>query len=233
MSEFFHLTIELLFGFVGLLIAVKIIGKRHVQQVSPFDFISAVVLGELLGNALYIEETTIFHIFYAISLWTLLLYMIEKIAQKSHKVRNVIEGSPVLIIKKGVIDFQVLKKEKLDFTELMSLLRDKDVFSVREIEYAIVEPSGVITVIKKTPYAQVVKSDVSPDTQPASINLPLVLDGNIDYHNLHLLGFDAYWLRQNLSQQGISDEKQVLFAEWNEKDGLYTQKKDENVPPIR
>ena len=66
-TVFIHLTLEPFLGFIGLLIAVKIIGKRQVQQVSPFDFVSAVVLGELLSNALYNSETTIIHIFYAIS----------------------------------------------------------------------------------------------------------------------------------------------------------------------
>lgn len=226
-SVFFHLTIELLFGFVGLLIAVKIIGKRQVQQVSPFDFVSAVVLGELLGNAIYNKETTVFHIFYGITVWTLLLLLIEKIVQKSRKARKIIEGSPKLVIKNGLIDYQVLKKEKLDFQELASLLRGNGAFSIREIEYAIIEPNGIITVIKKPPYDSVTKSDLNLSAGPPRFTLPLIIEGKIDSNNLSVTGNDENWLKQGLEQQGIESIEDVLYAEWNQVEGLYIQKKQQ------
>lgn len=230
MPSILDLSLELFFGFIALLIAVKIIGRRHVQQVSPFDFISAIVMGELLGNAIY-DETSIFYVFYAIGLWALLLYIIEKITQKSHRFRNIIEGSPVLVIKKGVIDFEVLKKEKLDFTELLSLLRNKDIFSIREVEYAIMEPSGIITVIKKTPYDSVTKNDLGIQTPPSILNLAVILDGVIDSSNLKLLGFDEEWLKVKLREQSISDLTNVMYAEWSANEGLHIQQRNDPIPP--
>ncbi len=224
-SVYFQLTLELFFGFIGLLIAVKIIGKRQVQQISPFDFISAIVLGELLGNAIYSTETTVFHILYAIAVWTVLLFAIEKLVQKSRKARLIIEGSPKLIIKNGLIDYQVLKKEKLDFYELFSLLRNKGAFSVRQIEYAILEPNGVITVIKKPPFDTVSKGDLAVEAPPAVLNLPLIVEGKIESKNLDATGYDTYWLTQSLNQQNISRIDDVLYAEWNPQDGLYVQKR--------
>lgn len=230
MPSFLDLSLELFFGFIALLIAVKIIGRRHVQQITPFDFISAIVMGELLGNAIY-DETSIFYVIYAIALWALLLYIIEKLTQKSHKFRNVIEGSPVLIIKKGMIDFNVLKKEKLDFTELLSLLRNKGIFSIKEVEYAIVEPSGIITVIKKAPYDSVNKSDLGIQAPPSSLNLPVILDGKIDYNNLNLLGFDEQWLDNQLRGQNIISVSNVMYAEWKASEGLYVQQRNDPMPP--
>jgi uncharacterized membrane protein YcaP (DUF421 family) len=222
-SVFFHLTIELLLGFIGLLIAVKIIGKRQVQQVSPFDFVSAVVLGELLGNAIYNMETNIFHVIYGIGVWTLLLVLIEKIVQKSYKARRLIDGTPKLVIKKGQIDYQVLKKEKLDLQELTSLLRGQNTFSIREVEYAIIEPSGVITVIKKPEYQNVIKSDLSIAAPPAQVTLPLILDGKVDYNNLRASGRDENWLKKSLKKQNINSIADVVYAEWNQNNGFYAQ----------
>ncbi|NLT98973.1 MAG: DUF421 domain-containing protein [Christensenellaceae bacterium] len=222
-SVFFHLTIELLFGFIGLLIAVKIIGKRQVRQISPFDFVSAVVLGELLGNAIYNMETNILHILYGLAVWTVLLVLIEKIVQKSTKARMMIEGSPKLVIKNGQVDYQVLKKEKLDLLELTSLLRGQNTFSIREIEYAIIEPNGVITVIKKPEYQSVVKSDMNIAAPPARITLPLILDGKVDYNNLQAAEKDVKWLEKNLKKQNISRIEDVIYAEWNQNDGFYAQ----------
>lgn len=223
-SVFFHLTVELLFGFIGLLIAVKVIGKRQVQQISQFDFVSAIVLGELLGNAIYASETTVFHVIYGLAVWTVLLLMVEKIVQKSRKARNLIEGTPKLVIKKGLVDYEVLKKEKLDFAELTSLLRGKEAFSIREIEYAILEANGVITVIKKAPFDNVKRIDLNI-TRPAVINLPLIIEGKVEKRNLFDAGLNEAWLMDALRQQGIQNIQDVLYAEWNQEEGLYVQKK--------
>ncbi len=226
-SVYFQLTVELFFGFIGLLIAVKIIGKRQVQQISPFDFVSAIVLGELLGNAIYNSETTVFHILYALAVWTLLLVGIEKIVQKSRKARNMVEGSPKLIIKKGLIDYQVLKKEKMDFYELTSLLRGKEAFALREIEYAILEPNGVITVIKKPPFENVKRQDLNIAAERAVINLPLIVEGKIESKNLLAAGHNEDWLLQSIRKQNVQNIEDVLYAEWNETEGLYIQKNDQ------
>lgn len=225
MQRFVQLTVELLFGFIGLLIAVKIIGKRQVQQISPFDFISAVVLGELLGNAIYVEETSIFHVLYAITIWTVMLLVIEKIVQKSRPIRRIVEGTPKLIIKRGLIDYKILKKEKLDFGELTSMLRDTGAFSVREVEYAILEPNGIITVIKKPPYDNVKKQDLNIPTKAAVLTLPLIIEGKIEPENLSDSGHDENWLLQEVRKQNVQNIEDVLYAEWNQTDGLLIQTK--------
>ena len=228
-STYANLTLELFLGFIGLLIAVKIIGKRQVQQVSPFDFVSAVVLGELLGNAIYNDETTIFHIFYALSVWTLLLIFIEKVVQKSRKARSIIEGSPKFIIKKGIIDYDVLKKEKLDFDELISLLRGRDVFSIREVEYAIVEPNGIMTVIKKPPFETATRNDLNISLKPSSFSLPIIMDGEIEAKNLKATGHDKEWLVKKLKQNNVKKIAYVMYAEWNQTDGIYIQEKPNDL----
>ena len=224
-SLYVQLTVELFFGFMGLLVSVKVIGRRQFQQISPFDFVSAIVLGEFLGNAIYDKEITVFHILYAIAIWTVLLYGIEKAVQKSRKLRRVIEGSPVLLIKNGVIDYRVLKKEKLDFVELLSLLRDKNTYAVREIEYAILEHNGLITIIKKSQYDLPTRQELHIEVKPAQLTLPLILEGEIMTANLKKIGNDEIWLRNSLRQEhGVNDIGEILYAEWNPADGFHIQK---------
>jgi uncharacterized membrane protein YcaP (DUF421 family) len=138
-----------------------------------------------------------------------------------------VEGSPKLIIKRGLIDYQVLKKEKMDFYELTSLLRGKEAFAVREIEYAILEPNGVITVIKKPPFQSVVRQDLNISAERAVINLPLIVEGKIESKNLLAAGHNEDWLLQNIRKQNVQNIKDVLYAEWNETEGLYIQKNDQ------
>ena len=224
-SIYFHLTIKLFLGFTVMLISVKIIGKRQFQQVSPFDFISAIVFGEFLGNAIYDNDITVFHILYSIAVWTLLIYIIEKLSQKSFGFRRVVEGSPVLIIKKGKIDYQVMKKERLDFVELLSLLRDRGACSVSEVEYAVLEHNGMISVIKKSQYNQVTKGDMKIDTQAADLPLPLIIEGKVLMKNLQRTGHDEHWLNHELSQSKVHHLQDVLYAEWGAAIGLHVQQK--------
>lgn len=223
-SLYLSITLELTVGLIGLLISVKIIGKRQVQQITSFDFISAILLGELLGNAVFDDEATTFHVLYAIAIWTLLLYLIEKITQKNRKARGIIEGTPRFIIRKGLVDYNVLKKENLDFTELLSMLRMNNAFSIRHIDYAIIEPTGDITIIKKSDYEQVTRSDLNLKSQPSPLNLPLIIDGEIDYGNLRALGHNKKWLDHNLEYLNVKNIKDVVYAEWNIIDGFHIQR---------
>ncbi len=213
LTEFTHITIELIGGFIGLLIAVKIIGKRQISQITPFDFISAIVLGEILGNAVYDKDINLLYIAYAIIIWVLLLYIIEKVSQKSIKLRNMIEGTPTFIVKEGKFDFEKIKKEGLDFAEVLSLLREKDTFSIQDVDYVILETSGDISIVRKNNNLPV-------------LTLPIILDGQILKENLRFSKHDENWLLDKLKQFQANDIKDVLYAEWNINDDIYVQKRE-------
>ncbi|QNO15517.1 DUF421 domain-containing protein [Alkalicella caledoniensis] len=227
-SVFLKIFVELTAGFVGLIISVQIIGKRLVSQITPFDFISAIVLGELVGNAIYDPTTEFYHVLFAISVWTALIYFIEKVTQKFYQSRRIIEGHPTLIVNKGIIDFQALSKEGLDFSEFLSMLREKDVLSLKHVEYAILETSGNVTVIKKAKYNQPTLDDLNIETSNPSLNLPVILDGDIVNNNLGILGYDEGWLKQKLKQAKVTNIKDVLYAEYNDDEGLFVQRRQAN-----
>lgn len=223
----FQITIELVLGFLALLIGVKIIGKRQIEQITPFDFVTAIVLGEILGNAIFDDNANVLHIAYAALVWSLISYIIEVITQKSRKMRNIINGKPSIIIKDGKIDYQLLKKEKIDFDELLSALRQRDVFSVREVANAFLEPSGTITVMKKSKYETPNKSDLNVDVEPNNINLALIQDGEVIKENLKILEKDETWLMNKLVKHGINTVEELIYAEWNQQEDLFFQKKHE------
>lgn len=191
------------------------------NQVTPFDFISSLVLGELLGNAVYDKDVNLFTILYTVFLWTFLIYLIEKITQKFRKTRKFFEGEPSILINNGQIDFDELKKEKLDINELMSMLRGRDIFSVREVEYAILEPNGSLSILKKPEYDNPTRSDFNLDFKPAYLPVALILDREIMTTNLKKCGFDESWLIEQLKNRGIESVEEVFFAEWKFDEGLH------------
>jgi len=99
------MSIKLVIGFFLLLFLIRIIGKKLIDQFTPFHFISAIVLSELLGNAIYENDVPIIYVIYTIIIWGGLLFLVEYIAQKSLFLRQLFEGKPSMVIRNGQIDF--------------------------------------------------------------------------------------------------------------------------------
>lgn len=220
-----EITITLVVGLSALIFSINILGKIQLSQATPFHFISALVLGELLGNAVYDDEIGILQILYTIGVWTLLMLLIEIITQKFRKTRRLFEGTPSIVIKKGQIDFKELKKNRMDLNELLGLMREKDVFSLHEIHYAILESNGTLSILKKSEYENTKNKSFSINEKNPSIPLTLVSDGEILTENLEIIRKDSNWLYRELRHHGIMDIKEVFYAEWHEIDGLYVSKK--------
>lgn len=147
--KWLQLTLELVIGLILLFAVVKIAGKKLISQMSPFTFIAAIVLGELLGNALYDDHIHLWYIIYSITLWGAMLLLVEYASQKWLSFRLWSEGKPTLLIRNGVIDYEALKKSRLTLNQLQSLLRKHETFSIREVVFCFLEADGEISVLKQ------------------------------------------------------------------------------------
>lgn len=223
-TNFYHLSVELIVGFFALLFITKVLGKTQITQLTPFDFVSALVLGELIGNAIYNKEIGIKYILYAIFLWGSFIYLIEFITQIFKKSRSILEGNPAIVIRNGKIDREQLKKNKLDINQLQHLLRDKDVFSIREVEYAILEANGTVNVLRKPQYEKPTNKDLNINFKNVFLPISLIIDGEVLWDNLKQAGYDEQWLLQQLNDHSIKSVKEVLFAEWTEGESIFINK---------
>ncbi|MRX71911.1 DUF421 domain-containing protein [Bacillus lacus] len=221
--DFARIGIELIVGFFGLFVVSKFLGKTQITQITAFDFISALVLGELVGNAVYDKDIGLSEVLFAITVWGALIYMIEMVTQKSLRARTFFEGKPTIIIHKGRILRKNLGREKLDLNQLQHLLRAKGVFSITEIEFAILETDGSINVMRKSEYDTPTRKDLHVPFDPAVFPITLIVDGDVLWSNVKAAGFSDEWLKNQLTLQGIKNERDVFFAEWIEGKGLHIQ----------
>lgn len=219
--RFAYTVVELIIGFMALFIITKVIGKRQLSQITPFDFISAIVLGELLGNAIYDKDIGIIYIVCTLAIWAVLILIVELLSQKFLKLRGFLEGNPSIVIRNGMIDREQLKKNKIDINELQNLLRQKDVFSVREVEYAILESNGKLSVLKKSKYKQPTLEDLNLQQKPVYLPVTLISDGEILWDNLRDSGHNEKWLNNQLNKYNIQYAKQVFYAEWMKDEGIH------------
>ncbi|MFD2445972.1 DUF421 domain-containing protein [Bacillus sp. CGMCC 1.16607] len=221
--KFLYLTSELVIGFFLLFGIVKFVGKKIINQISPFTFIAAVVLGELLGNALYDHNIGIPYIIYSMSLWAVMLFLVELIGQKSLFLRGIFEGKPTALIKNGVVDREALKKSRLNINLLQSMLRQSETFSIREVAYCYLEANGSLSILKKSKYQKTTQEDFQMLDQPVYVPVSLIRDGVVLWDEVKDLGFDEEWLQGKLQAQGVDNYKKVFLAEWLEGDELFVQ----------
>ncbi|GAA0444876.1 MULTISPECIES: DUF421 domain-containing protein [Virgibacillus] len=214
MDSYLQMLGDTIFGFLSLFVLTKILGKTQITQLTPFDFISALILGELVGNALFDKEAGIPEIAFVITLWGSLIYVTEVITQKFKRTRQLLEGGPDFVIYRGKLIRDVMKKNSLDVNQLQSLLRTKDVFSLREVEFAFMETNGTISVIRKPPYQMPNKQDLHVSPQEINLATTLINDGEIIYDNLKEKNLTEDWLYEQLKEQDYEKVSDVFYAEY-------------------
>ncbi|EST13456.1 DUF421 domain-containing protein [Sporolactobacillus laevolacticus] len=222
--HFVKIAIELVVGLSTLFLMTKILGKATLAQITAFDFISAIVLGEFVGNALYDKNVGIGSILFAIALWGVMIYIVEWCTQKIRSTRAFLEGKPTIIIRHGRMDRNAMKKEKLDVDMLQNLLRQKSVFSIREVEHAILETDGTVSVLKKSKYATPTLEDLQQPKKPVYLPYTIIDDGEVDWENLKAAGLNEEWLLKNLRMHHIHNYKDVFYCEWKKDEGIFIEK---------
>ncbi|PAD38269.1 hypothetical protein CHH53_12060 [Terribacillus sp. 7520-G] len=199
------------------------LGKTQMNQITPFDFIAAIAAGELFGNALFDPEAGIPHIAVAIITWGILMLIVEKLTQKFKRTRGFLEGKPSVIISQGEIQYEDMKVNKMDFNQLMHQLRANNVFSLAEVDYAIIEADGSLSVLKKSAYQTPTRDDLKLKEQPNPLPVSFILDGEIIEDNVINCGKSLEWLRDEIKKQGFDTAADVAYAEWTHTNGLFTR----------
>ena len=215
------LTIKVIVGFVTLFFIIIITGRTSISQLTPFHLVFVLVLGDFLVNTIYENKVGIFHFLYAIGLWTLLMLGIEFLTLKNKSTRSLLLGDPNIIIRDGIMDRKLLKKNKLDVNQVLSILRQNQVFSVREVKYGILEANGQISILLQSKYQKPDKQDLSLLESPVYLPTALIIDGEVLRDNLHELGFDQQWLDNQLTTNGYDNVKRILYADWRENEGIH------------
>lgn len=208
-----EIAVKLLIAIIGLWAMTKLLGKKEISQLTAFDFVSSLMLSELVGNTIYDRDVHIGLLVFALLFWTALSYGFEKLGMRFPWLSKRMNGGPDLVVRNGRVDVRALRRNNLDLGQLQALLRMQGVFSFADVAFAAFETDGSLSVMRKTD---------GTDTLPVLV----VNSGRLDYDALRMLGRDAAWLEAELSEQGIADPSLVVLAEWTEGKGLYVQRKE-------
>lgn len=221
------ITIKVIVGLVSLLIVIRLLGKKELAQMTPFDFVYLVLLGSFLEEGLFDTKISVFHVIYAIFLWGALIYIIERLVVKYDRFKKLLRGTPTDLIVNGQIMKTALEKTNMELDQLRTMLRSQGYFSLTDVQHATLETGGTLSVLPKVKDDSVTPKmlDLSPPENEATT---LVIDeGKIDKKELKKTGRSEEWLRKELQKEGINQINSVYFAEWKESTGLYILRYDE------
>ena len=144
-----EITLKIIVGLISLLVVIRLLGKKELSQVTPFDFVYLLILGSFVEEGIYDEKVSALHIIYTIFLWGVLIYCIEKLTVKFEWFRKLLKGECSHLIIKGKVDLKALDKNKIEMEQLRILLRNQGYFSVAEVEHATLETNGALSVLPK------------------------------------------------------------------------------------
>ncbi len=213
--------------YIFVLIVMRTMGKRQIGQMQPFELVIAMMIADLAATPM--AESGIPIVYGLIPILGLLVMhtLISIINLKSIKIRELICGKPRILIYRGKIDQTALKKENFTINELQERLRNNNITNIADVEYAILETSGQVTVIEKPGKRNVTPEDLGLDVEYEGISYDLIIDGKVMEENLKILNKDYSWLKKEMKKFKLKPEE-VLVATIDGKNQIFCQKKEEN-----
>lgn len=217
--------IRTLILYVIVAIVMRVMGKREIGQLQPYELVITIMLSELA--AIPMENTGIPLINGVIPILTLLVaqVVISFVSLKSNHVRDFICGTPSVLVERGKINEAELKRLRYNLSDLLEQLRVKNYPNISDVEFAILETSGQLSVIPKSQKRAVTPEDMKLPTEYEGNAYTLIMDGHVFHKNLLQLQRDMAWLKEELKNYGIVDLKEVLYACLDTRGQFYYQKK--------
>ena len=198
--------------YIIVLIVMRLMGKREIGQLQPFELAIAIMIADLASIPMTEIGIPISNGIVPILGLLLMHLIISVINLKSVKAREIICGKPSILIYRGRIDEKVLRKERFTVNELQERLRSSNVVNISDVEYAILETSGQVTVIQKTNKRNTIPEDFNIMPEYEGIPYDLVVDGKIMEDNLKKLGKDYNWLKKEVNKFKINPQDALLVT---------------------
>ena len=217
--------LRVLILYLLVLITMRLMGKREIGQMQPFELVIAIMIADLASVPMGDVGIPITNGIIPILALLFIQLLISIINVKSIWGRRIICGKPSILVYRGKIDEKLMKKEKFTINELQERLRQNSVFSIGDVEYAILETSGQLTVVQKPEKRNTIPEDFGITPEYEGIPYDLVIDGKVMHENLKAIGKDYNWLLKQVQKFKIKPEE-ALVVTYDGKAQIFCQAKE-------
>jgi len=208
-------------SFFVLLFLVRLMGKQQVAQLTFFDYVVGITIGSIASTlSVQVNENTLATLA-GMGIWTILAILLGYLGIHNVWIRKVVDGEATVVIENGKILEENLKRIRIPTDELISELRTQGVFSMADVEFAMFEPGGKISVQKKSQKQPITPGDLNLPTQYDGLPTALIMDGTVLDDALRSLNLTKAWLHHQLGKQNIHDVTVISLAQLDTKGNLY------------
>lgn len=210
-----------------VLLVVRLMGKREIGQLSPFDFVVAIIVAEIAAIPMQSTAEPLWHSMVPLGILALLEISLSYAALHSRKLRVFLDGRPQLVIDGGRILKDEMRRARYNLDDLLGQLREKGYPRPEDVEVAVLETSGRLSVIPKSSRRPVTPSDLGLATPYEGLPAVLIMDGDVFRDCLDRHGLDIAWLERKLAEKGLQPQK--VFLAVLERDGTILINGDSDI----
>lgn len=221
MSLSFVVIVRAIIAFFTLFIFTRILGKQQISQLSFFDYISGITIGSIAATLTTDLTSRAWPHWIGLFMWALLVLIFQWLSLKGRSTAKYIDDEPIIVIMKGKIMEDALKKAQYRAADLLKLLRSKDVFDIHQVEYAVLETNGQLSILKKSEYQPVTPKDIGLLTSYKGLSKELIYDGKVMTDNLKVINKNEQWLLNQIRAYGFGAFDEVFLVLRDESGKLF------------
>jgi uncharacterized membrane protein YcaP (DUF421 family) len=205
-EQYFIILFRTVFLYLLILLIFRLMGKREIGELSILDLVVYIMIAEMASMAIENTKDPLINTLLPIGIFVIIQIALAMLSLKSKKFRDIVDGKPTIIINNGKIDEKAMRSQRYNFDDLLLQLREKDVGNIADVEYAILEPSGTLSIFQKG------QDNHEGQEENGSLALPLIVDGEIQEDNLMLIDKTRAWLLKELKKKGYKETKDISFC---------------------
>lgn len=230
--EVLDVIMRSLVSLVVLFLVTKMLGKKQVSQLSVFDYVIGISIGNFAAEMTTDLEIPYINGVVSVLIFGLVAYLVSYFTMKSIKLRRFFMGTPTMIIQNGKILIDNMRKVKLDINDLLEECRTEGYFDISQIEYALMEANGHISILPKGENLPVTIKDMNLKAPKQGLYANLIIDGKIMNENLKNVRKDEKWLRKELKVKGYKELDNILLATLDINEKLVVYEKNPGLEPF-
>lgn len=229
LMEVLDVILRALLSLVVLFLVTKLLGKKQVSQLSLFDYVIGISIGNFAAEMTTDLELSYVNGIVAVLVFGLVAFLVSYFTMKSIVLRRFFIGTPTVLIQNGKILMNNLKKSKLDINDMLEECRVGGYFDISQIEYALMEANGRLSILPKGEYLPVTINDMKLKPQKQGLCANVLIDGKVMKRNLKIAGKDESWLEKELKVKGYKDLNNILLATLDNNEKLIIYEKNEDA----
>ena len=198
--SYLDIAIKLTMGLLSLVFVINISGKGNLAPSSATDQVLNYVLGGIVGGVIYSPRISVLQYFIILMIWTMIVLILKWLKTNSVLFKSILDGQPVIIIKKGILDVEACRRAGLTANDIAFKLRTNGVYSVKKVKRAVLEQNGQLIIV--------LQDEENP-------KYPIITDGTVQTNILEAIDKDTDWLQEQLKKMGYENISDIFLAEYD------------------